>query len=238
MKRITTLLIIALFTLTSLAQDKINWLTTSEFEKAVKEEKQSCFIFIQESLMNKNIPTERAEERKKQMYGFLKDKEFIKYVNQNFICYKFNTSTESISFKGKIYNLIDENGRKTHEFTSFLTGMERNRLPVIVLKDKKHQFFEYKKVPANLREKQVLFDAEKLRSDYITKKLGADNRNTIQAQQMLKRHTKGLQDAKQNKQSKSVLQVRKNPKRLIKTLTYFVSGSYKKIDLDSFIKAK
>ena len=104
--------------------------------------------------------------------------------------------------------------------------------------DKKYQFFEYKKVPLNLQEKQVLFDAEKLRYDYITKNLGADNRNTIQAQHMLKRHTKGLQNAKENKLSKSVLQPRKNAKRLIKTLTYFVSGSYKKTDLDSFIKTK
>ena len=238
MKKITILLTAVLFAFTGLAQEKINWLTTSQFEKKVKKEKQNCFIFIEEGAMNENIPKERAGERKKQMSRFLQDEEFVKYVNDNFICYKFSTATESVNFQGKEYKKTEERGRSSHEFVSFLTESKRNRLPAIVLKDKNFQLFEYKKSLPNLDEMQVLVEAEKLKVDFLNKKLGADNKNTKQAEQMLKRHSKQLEGAKQNKSSKSVFQARRNAKQLIKTLTYFVSGSYKKTDLESFRKSK
>ena len=92
MKRITTLLIAALFTLTGVAQDKINWLTTSNFEKALKKEKQNYFIFIEDNRVPTNISAEQIKERKKIMFAFLEDAKLVSYINNNFICYKFNPS--------------------------------------------------------------------------------------------------------------------------------------------------
>ena len=101
MKRITTLLIAALFTLTGVAQDKINWLTTTDFEKAIKKEKQNVFIFIEQDRVNENIPKERADEMQKRMFAFLEDDKVVDHINKNFICYKFNPLTESLNFQGK-----------------------------------------------------------------------------------------------------------------------------------------
>ncbi|MDB9910140.1 hypothetical protein OAC83_00805 [Flavobacteriales bacterium] len=95
MKRITTLLISGLFTLTGVAQDKINWLSTSNFEKALKKEKQNYFIFIEDNRIPANIT---AEQIKKIMFAFLDDAKLVSYINNNFICYKFNPSSESLNF--------------------------------------------------------------------------------------------------------------------------------------------
>ena len=98
MKRITTLLIAALFALTGVAQDKINWLTTSKFEKALKKEKQNYFIFIEDNRVPTNISAEQINERKKIMFAFLEDAKLVSYINNNFICYKLNPSSESLNF--------------------------------------------------------------------------------------------------------------------------------------------
>ncbi|MDC0249451.1 hypothetical protein OAK24_01065 [Flavobacteriales bacterium] len=238
MKKIPIILIAFLFAFTAVAQEKINWLKISQFEKLVKEKKQNCFIFIEEGAVNQQTINKRAEQRKKQRSHFLQDKKFIQYVNDNFICYRFNSETERVNFQGKEYKRIEEKGRYSHEFVNFLTESKTSGLATIVLKDKDFEFFEYKKSLLNIEEIQVLVDAEKLKADYITKNLGADNKNTKQAEQMLKRHSKRLQIAQENKMNKSVIQVRGDAKRLIKTLTYFVSGSYKETDLQSFIKTK
>ena len=55
---------------------------------------------------------------------------------------------------------------------------------------------------------------------------------------MLKRHSKRLEDTQEDKSSKSVFQARQNAKRLTKTLTYFVSGTYKNTDLETYNKTK
>ena len=67
MKIITVLLLASLCTLTGVAQNKINWLTTSEFEKVIKQEKQNYFIFIEQDRVNENMPKERAEEMQKRI---------------------------------------------------------------------------------------------------------------------------------------------------------------------------
>jgi len=110
MKRITTLLIAALFTLTGVAQDKINWLTISNFEKALKKEKQNYFIFIEDNRVPTNISAEQIKERKKIMFAFLEDAKLVSYINNNFICYKFNPSSESLNFQGEEYWKIVKNG--------------------------------------------------------------------------------------------------------------------------------
>ena len=238
MKRITTLLLASLFTLTGVAQDKINWLTTSEFEKAIKQEKQNYLIFIEQDRVNENMPKERAEEMQKRMFAFLEDDNLVDHINKNFICYKFNPLTESLNFQGKEYKQIEERGRTTHEFTAFLTEGKRNKLPAIVLKDQNFNLFEYQASIPAVEEMQILIDAERLKVNYIIEKLGADNRNAKRSERMLEKQTEQLKSAQENKMSKSVFQARQNAKGFLKTLTYFTSESYQKTDLDSFNKIK
>ena len=234
MKRITILLTAFLFTFTGLAQEKINWLTTSEFEKAIKQEKQNCFIFIEDDKVTPNISAEQIKERKKMMFTFLEDEQVVNHINKNFICYKFNPSAESLNFQGKEYKKIEERGRTSHEFTAFLTESRRNRLPAIVLRDHNFNLFEYQASIPAVEEMQVLLDAEKLKVNYIIKKLGAENRNVKRGEMMLEKQSKQLEQAKDNIKSKSVFPGRQNAKRLIKTLTYFTNEEYQKIDFESF----
>ena len=240
MKRITILLTAFLFTFTGLAQERINWLTTSQFEKAVKKEKQNYFIFIEDDRMNENIPKERVEAMKKRMSYFLQDEALIEYLNENFICYKFNTASESLSFQGKEYNKTEERGRLSHEFTNFLIENDRNRLPAIILKDQKFNLFEYQKSLPRIEEMKVLLEAEKLKVNYIKEKLGEEHGHFRESVHMIKRHEERLKIAEGDKggMSKSVFSGRQNAKGFLRTLTYFTSGSYQKTDLDSFAKTK
>ena len=234
MKKITIVIIAILFTFTGIAQEKINWLTTSEFEKAIKKEKQNVFIFIEDDRVNENMPKERAEEMQKRMFAFLEDDKVVDHINKNFICYKFNPLTESLNFQGKEYKQIEERGRTTHEFTVFLTESERINLPAIVLRDQNFNLFEYQASIPAVEEMQVLLDAERLKVNYIIEKLGADNRNTKRSERMLEKQSEQLKSAQENKMSKSVFPARQNAKGFLETLTYFTSGSYQKTDLESF----
>ena len=238
MKRITTLLLASLFTLTGVAQNKINWLTTTEFEKAIKQEKQNCLIFIEQDRVNENMPKERAEEMQKRMFAFLEDDNVVDHINKNFICYKFNPLTESLNFQDKEYKQIEERGRTTHEFTAFLTESKRNKLPAIVLRDQNFNLFEYQASIPVVEEMQVLLDAERLKLNYIIEKLGADNRNAKRSERMLETQSEQLKSAQENKMSKSVFPARQNAKVFLKTLTYFTSESYQKTDFESFNKIK
>ena len=241
MKRITTLLIAALFTLTGVAQDKINWLTTRNFEKALKKEKQNYFIFIEDNRVPTNISAEQIKERKKMMFTFLEDEQVVNHINKNFICYKFNPLTESLNFQGKEYKQIEERGRTTHEFTVFLTESERINLPAIVLRDQNFnlfEYFEYQASAAEIEEIKVLIDAEKLKINFISGKLGPNNKNVKKSEQMLEKHTNQLKAVQENKESKSVFLARQNAKRFLKMMTYFSSGACQKTDLDSFLKSK
>ena len=69
----------------------INWLTTSQFEKAIKKKKQNVFIFIEDNTIQEEevIPKEELEQMKKHMFAFLEDASLVSYLNKNFICYKF-----------------------------------------------------------------------------------------------------------------------------------------------------
>lgn len=238
MKKITIVIIAILFTFTGIAQEKINWLTTSEFEKAIKKEKQNVFIFIEDDRVNENMPKERAEEMQKRMFAFLEDYKVIDHINKNFICYKFNPKTESLNFQGKEYKQIEERGKITHEFTAFLTESKRNRLPGIVLRDQNFNLFEYQASIAAVEEMQVLLDAERLKVNYIIDKLGVDNKNAKRSERMLEKQSEQLKSAQENKTSKSVFPARQNAKLFLKTLTYFTSESYQKTDLESFNKEK
>jgi hypothetical protein len=239
MKKITILLTVLLFAFTTVAQEKINWLTTAEFEKALKKEEKNCFIFIEDDRMNENMPKEKLEEMKKYIFRFLEDKDLVKSLNKNFICYKFNPATESLNFQGKEYKKIEAGPKTSHEFTDFLSANDRKILPVIVLRDPKFNLFEYQATSIGAYEElQILIDAERLKVNYITEKLGADHNIKKRSVRMLETKTEQLKKSKEDKIRKSVLPGRQTAKKISKTLTYFLSGSYKEKDLESFIKTK
>jgi len=229
-KTISTLFLASIISFVAIAQEKatINWLNTSQFEKAIKKEKQNVFIFIKDDRVNENMPKERAEEMQKRMFAFLEDDKVVDHINKNFICYKFNPKTESLNFQGKEYKQIEERGRTTHEFTAFLTESKRNRLPAIVLRDQNFNLFEYQASIPAVEEMQVLLDAERLKVNYIIDKLGVDNKNAKRSERMLEKQSEQLKSAQENKTSKSVFPARQNAKGFLRTLTYFTSGSYQK----------
>ncbi|MDB9910141.1 hypothetical protein OAC83_00810 [Flavobacteriales bacterium] len=75
---------------------------------------------------------------------------------------------------------IVENGRTHHEFTNFLSQTDDNRLPVVVLRDQNFnlfEYFEYQASAAEIEEIKVLIDAEKLKINFISGKLGPNNKN-------------------------------------------------------------
>ena len=237
-KTISTLFLASIISFVAIAQEKINWLNTSQFEKDIKKEKQNVFIFIKDDRVNENMPKERAEEMQKRMFAFLEDDKVVDHINKNFICYKFNPKTESLNFQGKEYKQIEERGRTTHEFTAFLTESKRNRLPAIVLRDQNFNLFEYQASIPAVEEMQILIDAERLKVNYIIDKLGVDNKNAKRSERMLEKQSEQLKSAQENKTSKSVFPARQNAKGFLRTLTYFTSGSYQKTDLESFTKTK
>jgi hypothetical protein len=241
-KTISTLFLASIISFVAIAQEKatINWLNTSQFDKAIKKQKQNVFIFIEGNRIQQEerMPKEELEQMKKHMFGFLEDAELIKYLNENFVCYKFNPASESVKFQGKEYKKTEERGRISHEFTNILTGKSRNRVPAIVIRDKNFQLFEYKKALPKTEEMKVLLEAEKLKVNYIKEKLGENSKYLEESAHMLKRHEELLkrEEANKDKKSKSVFGARQNAKRLTKTLTYFVSGTYKNTDLETYNK--
>ena len=132
MKKITVLVTALLFAFAGFAQlEKVNWLTTAEFEAAVKEGKKNCFIFIEDK--NKSI----------QVNDTIKLHNLTRHINKNFICYKFDSSLKNITFQGKKYKKTqDKRGHSSHEFTAFLTGTSKSAAHTIVLRDQKFNLLE------------------------------------------------------------------------------------------------
>ena len=71
MKNISIIILIAIFSFQGVAQEKINWLTTSEFEKAVQKENQNFFIFLEEDRKFENVPDERKEAMNELIYVYV-----------------------------------------------------------------------------------------------------------------------------------------------------------------------
>ena len=240
MKKLSVLVLVVLICFVGIAQEttSINWLTTKQFERAVKKQKKNCFIFIEDDRIDKEdaIPKEELELMKKHMFGFLEDAELIKYLNDNFNCYKFDPSSESLKFQGKEYKRLESKGRISNKFTSFLTENNANRLPIIVIRDKDFQLFEYKETFPKTEELKVLLEAEKLKLNYIKEKFGENSKQLEESIHFIKKKARMLKKEEINKdrKNKSVLKGRQNAKRLLKTLNYFVSGAYQNTDLENY----
>ena len=218
------------------AQDKVEWLSLAEFEKAVNKGSKNSFVFIEGNIGNDDMPQERLQEMEKYLFRFLEDKDVIKYLNQNFICYKFNPEQESLNFQGNQYDRNSESSN-AHDFTTFLTDGDVKNLPLIVLRDKNFNLFEYQATTLGAsKELQVLIDAEKLKCEYIMEKLGPDHNITKSNLLMIERKTEQLNLALENNMRKSIFRGRQNPNKILKTLTFFGDGFYKKTDIETFIQ--
>ena len=240
MKKLSVLVLVVLICFVGIAQEttSINWLTIKQLERAVKKKKKNCFIFIEDDRIDKEdaIPKEELELMKKHMFGFLEDAELIKYLNDNFNCYKFDPSSESLKFQGKEYKRLESKGRISNKFTSFLTEDNANRLPIIVIRNKDFQLFEYKKALPKTEELKVLLEAEKLKLNYIKEKFGENSKHLEESTHFIKKKARMLkkEEINKDKKNKSVLKGRQNAKRLLKTLNYFVSGAYQNTDLENY----
>ena len=244
MKKTLLLTVISFFAFTAIAQEKINWLSTNDFEKAIKKGTKDFFIFIEDNQVNQNMPNmpkereEQMQKMQKDMLAFLEDEKIVNYINKNFSCYKFSATAESVNFQGKEYKQTAEKGRSSHEFTFFLTETNRNNLPVIVLRDQNFNLFEYQSSIVSIDEMQILIDAERLKLNYLVEKLGKENQNVKKIETSLNKQSEELKRAQENKMSKSVFPAMQIGRECLKHLTYFSSDTNKKTDLKSYLQTK
>lgn len=239
MKTLNIIIAISLFSFFSYAQEtEINWLSVSEFESSVNEGESNCLIFIEGSSYGK-MSKEQLDERNKRMTAFLQNTELASYVNQNFICFKFNPSLETIKFKGSEYSKVENNGRSSHEFTKFLTGSDRNRLPAIVVRDKGFNLFSYTANKVDGKALEHIVAAEKLKMEYLKSNVSEDNSALRRSNSELTRAQKALDShkAEGEKKTTSVLAGRQKANMLLNTLRYFVENKYEDQDLNSFLES-
>ena len=239
MKKTTILLTLCLFVFGAIAQEKINWLTTSQFEKAVKKGDKNSFVLVEGDIMNERIAKDRIEEIKKRLFAFLEDEALVNYLNENFVCYRFNvSSSESVEFQGKEYLKTEQRGRASHEFASFLVDNNQERYPAIVLRDKEFNLFEFQRAVPDIEEIKVILEAEKLKVKYIKEQLGEDSKYFKESASMIRSKEKRLERAQENIKTKSVFTGRQTADRLLKKLTYFTSSSHEKMDLKKYMSDK
>jgi hypothetical protein len=142
MKKIILLLVVFAFSFPSNAQKQINWLSDSEFEKAINKEKLHYFIFIEGDLSNSELTEKEIKKIRSKMTSFLKNNDLINYLNNNYACYRFSSFDKKVNFNGKNYGPNGQNGN--HEFVDYLCGDSKYVLPSIILRDNKFNLMEYK----------------------------------------------------------------------------------------------
>ena len=152
-------LVIALFfiitTITSQAQEKVNWIGFEEAIALSKKEPKSILV---------DLYTDWCGWCKKMDATTYKNKAIIKYINENFYAVKMDgEGKEKITYQGKVFNYVEytkANGRKGkyHEFTQaiFNSGKKPGErkggsYPSTAVFNKKGQFMQvipgYKKSP-------------------------------------------------------------------------------------------
>lgn len=118
----------------TIAQDKVQWITMDEMQIAMKNEPRKILI---------DVYTVWCGPCKMMMSQTFTNPEVIAYVNENFYAVKFNAEgNESITFLGteyvnNDYNPANANRRNgTHEFTKTIAGVNgRIAYPTIVYFD-------------------------------------------------------------------------------------------------------
>tara|TARA_B100000963_G_scaffold318950_1_gene300419 strand:+ start:680 stop:1396 length:717 start_codon:yes stop_codon:yes gene_type:complete len=228
-----TLILFFLVSSSCFAQ-KINWLTESEFEKAINKKDSNFFILVLEESSVKDNSSYLIRQQRE--LKFLEDETIVNYLNNNFACFKFDVSqSKSILFNGKQYSKFKQGRRVKHEFTSFLVGSEVNSPSNIVLRNKKFELLNFEEFKINYKEKEVLIEAEKQKLKYLKENLTSKNKNILKSQDLIKRFEFELENANEITYSKSVFPARKVARDAQKVLEYFVDEYYKKLDLKTFL---
>jgi hypothetical protein len=239
---LVTIILILGHTFLCQAQDTIKWLDEATFEKALEEEKKPSFIFIKDSeddIMRGMDDDDRFKEMMGKMYSFLEDSSLVAMLNKKFNCYRFDPAMDSVIYKGTTYKKTEQRGRSNHEFVPVLTGVERNRLPAIVIKDKSFNLYEFKMRPSQLEEMKVLLAAEELKANYLKENLAEDSKLLMENSRGLERAQRQVKSEEANleKLDKSIFSGRQDAKSLIKKLNYFTQEAYKNSDLQTFEKS-
>ena len=235
---LTTLLFTALGLLCQ-GQDTIKWLDEANLEIALEKKEKPSFIFIKDSedeRMREMEDDDRFKEMMSRMYSFLEDSSLVATLNEKFNCYRFDPALDSITFKKKTYKKIEQRGRSSHEFVSVLTGVKRNRLPAIVIKDKSFNLYEFKMRPSQLEEFKVLLAAEELKVNYLKENLAEDSRLLKENSRTLERAQMQLKSEEANleKLDKSIFGGRQQAATLVKKLNYFLDEAFKEMDLQTY----
>lgn len=214
----------------------IDWLSISEFEKSISKNKdKDYFILIDDDKGDQN--DERNKKIKERLYGFLNDEQTVNYINNNFLCFRFDANeSKSIIFNGNDYiNDDSKNVRSSHDFASFLTGQDRNRFPLMVLRNNEFELFEYRESTVDINELKVIIEAEKHKTSFLQKNLGEENDNTKRSKVMTQRYEQELKNATETPFNYSIFQLNINPKLFLKRLQFFIESDYKNIDLKTFL---
>jgi hypothetical protein len=238
-KSLFTIVLLLVCTFFCQAQDTIKWLDEATFEKAVEEKKKPSFIFIKDSeddIMRGMDDDDRFKEMMAKMYSFLEDSSLVDLLNEKFNCYRFDPATDSVSFKGVTYKKNQQRGLSNHEFVPVLTGIQRNRLPAIIIKDKDFNLYEFKMRPSQLEELKVLLAAEELKVNYLKENLAEDSRLLKENSRTLERAQRQVKSEEANleKLDKSIFGGRQQAAPLVKKLNYFLDEAFKEMDLQTY----
>jgi thioredoxin-related protein len=116
------------------APETIKWLTVEEVLEKAKTEKKKIFI---------DVYTDWCGWCKEMDKNTFTDETIVSYLNQNFLCVKFNAEQKTdITYKGKTYKFIGQNEKRGyHELAAFWLN---NRLsyPTVVILDEEQTLLQ------------------------------------------------------------------------------------------------
>lgn len=109
------------------SSDEINWLTWSEVEEALKKEKKKVFV---------DVYTDWCGYCKKMDKTTFKDKEIIKYINENFYAVKFDAENkETITLDGNKYKYVKSGKRGYNQLAADLLKGRLSYPTIVFLND-------------------------------------------------------------------------------------------------------
>jgi hypothetical protein len=134
MKKISLLYLVLLVNYVAFSQTSINWVSTIELEKSLENGNNEYFIL----LVNENDKNIRHDSE------LLMNKDLVKYVNKNFICYKFDISSNDFKFQDKFFAKKKKDDVEYHSFANYLVAKNlngNNSWPIVVLRDKNFNLY-------------------------------------------------------------------------------------------------
>lgn len=109
------------------SSDEINWMTWSEVETALKDEKKKVFV---------DVYTDWCGYCKKMDKTTFKDKEIVKYINDNFYAVKFDAENkETITLDGNKYKYVKSGKRGYNQLAADLLKGRLSYPTIVFLND-------------------------------------------------------------------------------------------------------